>query len=49
MHNDKLGLNLLYVLIDFMIGSSLGNETLTCLMWDSSDDHNNYCFIELCF
>ena len=40
--------NLLYVIIDLTMVSSMGNGTLTCLMWDSSRDEN-YCFIELCF
>ena len=33
--------NLLYVIIDLTMVSSMGNGTLTCLMCDSShDDHN---------
>ena len=49
MHDDKLGLNLLYVIIDLIIVPLLGNRTSTCLMYNSSHDKNNYRFIELCF
>ena len=41
--------NLLYVIIDLTVASSMGNRTLTCLMYDSCDDKNNNRFIELCF
>ena len=27
----------------------MGNRTSACLMYDSSHDKSNYCFIELCF
>ena len=37
-HNDKLGLNLLYVIIDINMVFSMGNKTLTCLRYDSSYD-----------
>ena len=38
-HDDKLGLNLLYVIIDLtIIISSIGNITSTCLMYGSSYD-----------
>ena len=46
---DKLGLNLLYIIIDLAIVSSVGNRTSTCLMYDSYHDKINCCFIELCF
>ena len=41
--------NLLYVIIDLTIVSSMGNRTSTCLMYDSCDDKNNNRFVELCF
>ena len=34
--SDKLGLNLLYLIIDITIVFSMENRTLTCLMLDSS-------------
>ena len=47
--NMLLLFNLLYVIIDLTVASSMGNRTLTCLMYDSCDDKNNNRFIELCF
>ena len=47
--NMLLLFNLLYVIIDLTIVSSMGNRTSTCLMYDSCDDKNNNRFIELCF
>ena len=38
--------NLLYVIIDLTVDSSMENRT--CLMYDSSHDKNNSRFIELC-
>ena len=40
--------NLLYVIIDLTMVSSMGNRTSTYLMYDSSNDKNNYRFIDLC-
>ena len=35
--------------MDLTIDSSMGNRTLTCLVYGSSYDKNNYCVIEFCF
>ena len=45
--NMLLLFNLLYVIIDLTMVSSMGNGTLTCLMCDSShDDHNKMIILE---
>ena len=47
--NILLLFNLLYLITDLTIVSSMGNRTSTCLMYDSSHDKIHYRFIELSF
>ena len=47
--DDKLGLNLLYVLIDRTIVSSMGNETLTSLTYVSSHDQTIIVLLNFAF